>query len=126
MGNIHIQTKSKEYDVYVGKESLSHLTTIVQNMHPSVSNIMIISDEAVASLHLQTVVDALQVEQKVFSFVVPSGEKEKSFENFYAAHTSALENKLIARKLILLLLFDKAKHKPKTTRIPIILITYCM
>lgn len=95
MGNIHIQTKSKEYDVYVGKESLSHLTTIVQNMHPSVSNIMIISDEAVASLHLQTVVDALQVEQKVFSFVVPSGEKEKSFENFYAAHTSALENKLI-------------------------------
>ena len=66
MGNIHIQTKSKEYDVYVGKESLSHLTTIVQNMHPSVSNIMIISDEAVASLHLQTVVDALQVEQKYF------------------------------------------------------------
>ncbi len=76
MGNIHIQTKSKEYDVYVRKESLSHLTTIVQNMKPSVSNIMIISDEAVASLHLQTVVDALQIEQKVFSFVVPSGEKE--------------------------------------------------
>ena len=76
MGNIHIQTKSKEYDVYVGKESLSHLTTIVQNMQPSVSNIMIISDEAVAPLHLQTVVDALQIDQKVFSFVVPSGEKE--------------------------------------------------
>ncbi len=30
MENIHIQTKSKEYDVHVGKESLSHLTTIVQ------------------------------------------------------------------------------------------------
>lgn len=88
MENIHIQTKSKEYDVHVGKESLSHLTTIVQNMQPSVSNIMIISDEAVAPLHLQTVVDALQIDQKVFSFVVPSGEKEKSFENFYAAHTS--------------------------------------
>lgn len=80
MGNIHIQTKSKEYDVYVEKESLSHLTTIVQNMQPSVSNIMIISDEAVASLHLQTVVDALQIDQKVFSFVVPSGEKEKSLK----------------------------------------------
>ena len=37
---------------------------------------MIISDEAVAPLHLQTVVDALQIDQKVFSFVVPSGEKE--------------------------------------------------
>ena len=103
MGNIHIQTKSKEYDVYVGKESLSHLTTIVQNMQPSVSNIMIISDEAVAPLHLQTVVDALQIDQKVFSFVVPSGEKEKSFENFYAAHTSALENKLDRNSLIIAL-----------------------
>ena len=75
MGNIHIQTKSKEYDVHVGKEALSNLTTIVQNMQPAVSNVMIISDEAVASLHLQTVIDALQVEQHVFSFVVPSGEK---------------------------------------------------
>ena len=74
MGNIHIQTKSKEYDVHVGKEALSNLTTIVQNMQPAVSNVMIISDEAVASLHLQTVIDALQVEH-VFSFVVPSGEK---------------------------------------------------
>ncbi|PHE98335.1 3-dehydroquinate synthase [Bacillus wiedmannii] len=103
MGNIHIQTKSKEYDVHVGKQSLSKLTTIVQNMQPSVSNIMIISDEAVASLHLQTVVDALQIKQKVFSFVVPSGEKEKSFENFYAAHTSALENKLDRNSLIVAL-----------------------
>ncbi len=33
-------------------------------MQPSVSNIMIISDEAVAPLHLQTVVDALQIDQK--------------------------------------------------------------
>ena len=56
-GNIHIQTKSKEYDVYVGREALSHLTTLIQKMNPAVSNIMIISDEAVASLHLQTVVD---------------------------------------------------------------------
>ena len=57
-------------------KALSNLTTIVQNMQPAVSNVMIISDEAVASLHLQTVIDALQVEQHVFSFVVPSGEKE--------------------------------------------------
>ena len=103
MGNIHIQTKSKEYDVHVGREALSHLTTIIQNMRPAVSNVMIISDEVVASLHLQTVVDALQVEQQVFSFVVPSGEKEKSFENFYGAHTSALENKLDRNSLIIAL-----------------------
>ena len=102
MGNIHIQTKSKEYDVYVGKESLSHLTTIVQNMQPSVSNIMIISDEAVAPLHLQTVVDALQIDQKYFHSLYRV-VKKKSFENFYAAHTSALENKLDRNSLIIAL-----------------------
>ena len=103
MENIHIQTKSKEYDVYVGKDALSNLTMLVQNMKPVVSNVMIISDESVASLHLQTVMDALQIEQKVFSFVVPSGEKEKSFENFYAAHTSALENKMDRNSLVIAL-----------------------
>ena len=51
MGNIHIQTKSKEYDVHVGKEVLSHLKTLIQNMQPAVSNVMIISDAVVASLH---------------------------------------------------------------------------
>ncbi|KFM98548.1 3-dehydroquinate synthase [Bacillus clarus] len=103
MESIHIQTKSKEYDVYVGKDVLPHLMTLVRDMTPAVSNVMIISDEAVAAFHLQTVIDALQVEQKVFSFVVPSGEKEKSFENFYAAHTSALENKMDRNSLVIAL-----------------------
>ncbi|MDR4241310.1 3-dehydroquinate synthase, partial [Bacillus mycoides] len=90
-----------EYYVHVGREALSHSITLIQKMNPAVSNIMIISDEAVASLHLQTVVDALQVEQKVFSFVVPSGEKEKSFENFYDAHMSTLENSLDSNSIII-------------------------
>ena len=102
MGNIHIQTKSKEYDVHVGK-ALSNLTTIVQNMRPAVSNVMIISDEAVASLHLQTVIDALQVEAARVFVCCTKWRKEKSFENFYAAHTSALENKLDRNSLILAL-----------------------
>ena len=76
MGNIHIQTKSKEYDVHVGKEALSNLTTIVQNMRPAVSNVMIISDEAVASLHLQTVIDALQVERTCFRLLYQVAKRE--------------------------------------------------
>ncbi|MBO1578416.1 3-dehydroquinate synthase [Bacillus sp. XF8] len=103
MEKIHIQTQSKEYDVYVGKDVLSHLTTLVRNMKPAVSNVMIISDESVASFHLKEVMDALQVEKHVFSFVVPSGEKEKSFENFYAAHTSALENGMDRHSLVVAL-----------------------
>ena len=71
-------------------------------MQPSVSNIMIISDEAVASLHLQTVVDALQIDQKYFHSLYRA-VKKKSFENFYAAHTSALENKLDRNSLIVAL-----------------------
>ncbi|MDM5187806.1 3-dehydroquinate synthase [Bacillus sp. DX4.1] len=103
MENIHIQTQSKEYDVYVGKDALSQLTTLVQNMKPAVSNVMVISDEAVASFHLEEVMNTLQIEQNVFSFIVPSGEKEKSFENYYAAQTSALENGMDRHSLIIAL-----------------------
>ena len=82
MGNIHIQTKSKEYDVHVGKEALSNLTTIVQNMRPAVSNVMIISDEAVASLHLQTVIDALQVEATRVFVCCTKWRKREVFRKF--------------------------------------------
>lgn len=103
MENIHIQTQSKEYGVYVGKDALSQLTTLVQNMKPAVSNVMVISDEAVASFHLEEVMNTLQIEQNVFSFIVPSGEKEKSFENYYAAQTSALESGMDRHSLIIAL-----------------------
>ncbi|MGI2730695.1 3-dehydroquinate synthase [Bacillus cytotoxicus] len=103
MESIHIQTTCKKYDVYVGKHVLSSLTEVVQRMKPAVSNVMIISDESVATLHLQKVKEALQIKQDVFSFVIPSGEKEKSFENFYAVHTAALENKLDRNSLIIAL-----------------------
>ena len=51
----------KKYDVHVGK-SVVKLNNDRSKYGPAVSNVMIISDEAVASLHLQTVIDALQVE----------------------------------------------------------------
>lgn len=103
MGKIHIQAQSKEYDVYVGADALAHLTALIRNMNPVVSQVMIISDEAVATYHLEQVRETLQIENNVFSFIVPSGEKEKSFENFYAAHTSALENGMDRNSLVLAL-----------------------
>ena len=103
METIQVQTSSKQYNVYVGNDALSQLLTLIANMKPAVSNILLISDETVASFHLDEVINTLQVKQDVFSFVVPSGEKEKSFENYYAAQTFALEKGLDRHSLILAL-----------------------
>ena len=103
METIQIQTSSKQYNVYVGNDVLLQLSTLIENMKPAVSNILLISDETVASFHLGEVINTLRVKQDVFSFVVPSGEKEKSFENYYAAQTFALEKGLDRHSLILAL-----------------------
>lgn len=100
---IPIQTSSKQYNVYVGNDALFQLSALIENMKPAISNVLLISDETVASFHLDEVIKILQVKQDVFSFVVPSGEKEKSFENYYAAQTFALEKGLDRHSLILAL-----------------------
>lgn len=101
MGKIHIQTSSKQYDVYVGNDALSQLATLIQNMKPAISNVLLISDDKVASLHMNKVMDAFREGIDVFSFVIPNGEAEKSFENYYAAQTFALEKGLDRHSLII-------------------------
>lgn len=103
MKTIQIQTGSKQYNVYVGNYALLQLSKIIENMKPAVSSILLISDEKVASFHLDEVKNTLQLEKDVFSFVIPSGEKEKSFENYYAVQTFALEKSLDRHSLIIAL-----------------------
>jgi 3-dehydroquinate synthase len=75
MEQLRIATKSKQYPL-------------------SPSSILIISDEAVAPKHLPKVQQTLDSSWNVHSFIVPSGEQEKSFENYYAIQTYALEQGL--------------------------------
>ncbi|GAA3327505.1 hypothetical protein GCM10020331_067700 [Ectobacillus funiculus] len=57
---------------------MTKLEETVAAMKPAVSSVLIISDEAVASRYLDDVTNAIHSDLSVYSFVVPSGEKEKN------------------------------------------------
>ncbi|WP_028400488.1 3-dehydroquinate synthase [Ectobacillus panaciterrae] len=103
MERVHITTKSKRYPLYLGMNCIEQLDDILREMQPAPSSILIISDEAVAAFHLQHVLQIISNERLVHSYVVPSGEKEKSFENYYAIQTYALEIGLDRNSVILAL-----------------------
>ncbi|MFD3446104.1 3-dehydroquinate synthase [Microbacteriaceae bacterium 4G12] len=103
MEQVHITTKSKQYPLYLGANSIVQLQAVIEAMTPTVSSILIISDEEVAAHYLHVVKEHLSAEQRVFSFIVPSGEQEKSFENYYAIQTYALGQGLDRHSLIIAL-----------------------
>jgi 3-dehydroquinate synthase len=103
MEHVHIATRSKSYSVYVGSTCIEQLNDILQNLKPVPSSILIVTDATVAALHLPTVQKLSADKWSVYSYVVPSGEKEKSFENYYAIQTYALEKGLDRNAVILAL-----------------------
>lgn len=100
MERVHIATK-KQYPVLLGEQILDELNPIIHDMEPSASSILIVTDDHVAPLYLEQVKQAIV--GKVYSYVVPNGEKEKSFENYYNILTFALENHLDRHSIIIAL-----------------------
>ncbi|NHC39100.1 3-dehydroquinate synthase [Bacillus sp. MM2020_1] len=100
METIHIQTESKNYNVFVGEGVRKELGTFLVNHFSGLTRILIITDETVAKLHLEK----LLIELKSFDpviFTAPSGEKAKTFEVYYGALSTALENRLDRKSVIL-------------------------
>ncbi|WP_051291620.1 3-dehydroquinate synthase [Fictibacillus gelatini] len=103
METMAIKTKSKEYPLYLGNDAIKGLGSLLADLTPDVSNILIISEQPVADLYLDTVKQAAGHHHKVFTKVIPSGESSKSFENYYDCQTYALESGLDRHSLILAL-----------------------
>lgn len=100
MKQISIQTASKTYPVFIGSGVIKQLSTFINNAFPSISKVMIITDETVAELYLTDIHQAL-ADFQTPSSIVPSGEKAKTFEIYYQCLTFALENKLDRKSLII-------------------------
>ncbi|TCJ05500.1 3-dehydroquinate synthase [Cytobacillus praedii] len=100
MKQISIQTASKTYPVFVGTGVINQLRTFINNAFPSLSKIMIITDETVADLYLFDIQHALADFQTRLC-IVPSGEKAKTFDVYYQCLTFALENKLDRKSLVI-------------------------
>ena len=101
MRTIDIRTSSKTYPLFLGSHMMDELPRVISEIHPSVTKIMIITDEEVNRLHGEKMADTLSEVFPLCLFVVPSGEKAKSFEQFYQCHTYALEQQLDRHSLII-------------------------
>ena len=100
MNSISIKTPGRTYPVYIGSGAIEGLESYIKDTFPAMTNLMIITDETVRTIHLPALETALKdIEAKVCT--VPSGEKAKTFEVYYQCLSFALEHKLDRKSLIL-------------------------
>ncbi|MDR4888716.1 3-dehydroquinate synthase [Fredinandcohnia sp. QZ13] len=104
MDKLTIATKSKTYPMYIGTEIIDQLPKLIQDTCKQVSKILVISDESVAELYLDKVLNILKQQyDEPLSFVIPAGENAKSFDVYYQCQTFALEKGLDRTSVILAL-----------------------
>jgi 3-dehydroquinate synthase len=100
MEKILIQTDSKTYQVMIGEGVLAEIASFLSSHFQKLTKTLIITDENVAKIHLSKLTDRLD-EFKPIVFVAPGGEKAKTFEVYYQALSTALENHLDRKSVIL-------------------------
>ncbi|MGX6442569.1 3-dehydroquinate synthase [Neobacillus sp. K501] len=100
MEAIPIKTSSKSYQVFLGEGATNEISTFLTNHFTNLTKILIITDETVANRHLEKILPSLATWNPVV-FTAPSGEKAKTFEVYYEALSTALENRLDRQSVIL-------------------------
>ena len=100
METIQIQTESRQYPVFVGEGIRRELNAFLTNRFPGLTKILIITDETVAKLHLEKLLQVLKPTEPVV-FTAPSGEKAKTFDVYYEALSFALANHLDRKSVVL-------------------------
>lgn len=100
MEAVTIETSSKTYPVYVDLGVLDQLSTFIKGKFPSLTTILVITDETVGSLYGDDIELALS-SFKTELCLVPSGEKAKTFDVYYQVLSVALEKKLDRKSLII-------------------------
>lgn len=101
MNTFTIHTQSKQYPTIIDHGASDKLAPFLKKNFPSVTKLLIITDENIAKLHLSTFEEKLADFDSVISYVVPSGEKAKTFDIYYQLLTFALEQKLDRKSMIL-------------------------
>lgn len=104
MKQLQINTASNQYPVIIGANLRKEVGKHIQSLNlGKISSILIITDDKVAPLYLDDVIDSLHDFQEVHHFTIASGEASKSFENYYELQTFALEKGLDRKSLIIAL-----------------------
>lgn len=101
---VAVQTASKEYPVFLGTGTIGHLPQILGSFKKFPSKVLIVTDDTIEKLYLSEIVSSLEDQSfSVHSYVLPNGEGAKSFENYFAIQTFALENGLDRHSVIIAL-----------------------
>ncbi|WP_066294278.1 3-dehydroquinate synthase [Bacillus sp. FJAT-29937] len=100
MDAVTIETNSKTYPVYVGAGVTRQLSSFIRDKFPSLTTIMVMTDETVAELYLDDMKAALSNYKAEFC-IVPSGEKAKTFDVYYQSLSFALEKRLDRKSILI-------------------------
>lgn len=100
MQQVNIHTSTKTYPVFIGNGAIQQLRDIIHEAEDNYTSFMVITDGTVAKHHLDAFHEHTALEP-MFEKIVPSGEKAKTFDVYEDCLTSALENKLDRKSLII-------------------------
>lgn len=102
MEQIWIETNTKQYPLFLGEGIIEALPDILRQLSFSKgTKVLIITDETLERLYLSKLRALLEDGYDVHAHVIPSGEEAKSFEQYYACQTAALQCGLDRQSLIL-------------------------
>lgn len=88
----------ESYPVIIGEKALSEITKTVMNLKPAVTSVLLLIDEKVYQLHQQTIEKHIQYDSL---YILPQGEKAKTFSVYEQAMGAALEAGLDRHSLII-------------------------
>jgi 3-dehydroquinate synthase len=104
METMLIKTSTKQYPLFIGENIRFDLGTLLyRHLKEPITSILIITDDKVAPLYLSDLKSALTNYNKVYEYIIPSGEASKSFQMYYDIQGFALEKGLDRRSLIIAL-----------------------
>lgn len=101
MEEMTITTPSKTYPLRIGPGLRHRLPELLAELPSSYSSFLIITDECVANLYLDDVLNALRHDFRVYHYIVKQGEEAKSFDVFYDCQTFALKKGLDRKSAVL-------------------------
>lgn len=100
MEELTIHTSSKDYPVLVGTGVIEELSAFIQNQFPSITKIVIITDENVGERYLSLLISVLS-NFHITKKIVPNGESAKTFDVYQQCLTFCLEEQLDRKSLLL-------------------------
>ncbi|WP_079509552.1 3-dehydroquinate synthase [Mesobacillus jeotgali] len=100
MQQVKIHAGTKSYPAIIGSGAIDLLGEIIQKEADKYSAVMLITDETVAKHHLSSFRESSGL-GRFIEKIVPSGENAKTFDVYYDCLSSALENKLDRKSLII-------------------------